>query len=188
MRAFGSGVKLTYDDFLQFPDDGKMHELIDGVHYVTPSASTRHQRISGRLFLSIGKWQEAHPVGEVFFAPYDVVLSQYDIVEPDILYFSNERAASVLTRLHATGAPNIVIEIASPGTRRRDDTIKKQLYERVGVSEYWTVDPEKDAIRIHRLEDGAFGPPTELSRQAEDLLVTPLLPGLEISLAQIFRD
>src|SRR5438105_14930095 len=85
-----AGVKLTYDDFVLFPDDGKRHELIDGEHYVTPAPNTRHQRISGKLYLMMGNWLEAHRVGQLFYAPYDVVISRFDIVEPDLLYFSNE--------------------------------------------------------------------------------------------------
>jgi Uma2 family endonuclease len=91
------GVKLTYDDFLLFPDDGKRHELIDGEHYVTPSPNTRHQRISGRLHLIIGSWLDANPSGQLFYAPFDVVFSNFDVVEPDLLYMSNERAAEILT-------------------------------------------------------------------------------------------
>jgi Uma2 family endonuclease len=111
------GVKLTYDDFLLFPDDGQRHELIDGEHYVTPSPNTRHQRISGNLFLVIGSWLEAHPIGRIFYAPYDIVFSNFDIVEPDLLYLSNERAAEVITPKHVRGAPELIVEIGSPGTR-----------------------------------------------------------------------
>src|SRR5437667_11832467 len=109
-----SGVKLTYDDFVLFPDDGKRHELIDGEHYVTPSATTRHQRISRRLTLMIGGWLEEHPIGELFYAPFDVVFSNIDVVEPDLLYLSHSRAAEVLTSKHLRGAPELVIEIESP--------------------------------------------------------------------------
>ena len=157
------GVKLTYEDFLLFPDDGMRHELIDGEHYVTPSPNTRHQRISGNLHLLIGSWLESHPIGRIFYAPYDVVFSNFDIVEPDLLYLSNERMAEVVTPQHVRGAPEIVVEIGSPGTRKRDETIKKRLYERSGVSEYSVVDPDVD-------------------------VTTPLLPGLEMPLARIFRD
>src|SRR3990172_11035069 len=109
LNPTSSGVKLTYDDFLLFPDDGKRHELIDGEHYVTPSPNTKHQRVSGNLHLLIGSWLEAHPIGQIFYAPYDVVFSDFDVVEPDLLYLSNERAAAVLTPLHARGVPELVI-------------------------------------------------------------------------------
>jgi Uma2 family endonuclease len=141
-------LKLTYDDFVQFPDDGQRHELIDGEHYVTPAPNTRHQRISINLVLLIGNWLESHPIGQLFHAPYDVVFSKLDVVEPDVLYLSNERWAEVATPQHVRGAPNLVIEIASPGTRGRDETIKRRLYARAGVSEYWVVDPETDVVRV----------------------------------------
>jgi hypothetical protein len=97
-----TGKKLTYDDFLLFPDDGKRHELIDGEHYVTPSPNTKHQRVSGNVYFLIRAWLEARPLGQVYYAPYDVVFSRFDVVEPDLLYLSNERAAEVVTAKHVT--------------------------------------------------------------------------------------
>ena len=186
MKPASQIVKLTYDDFLLFPDDGKRHELIDGEHYVTPSPNTRHQRISGRLHLLIGKWLEAHPIGQLFYAPFDVVFSNFDVVEPDLLYMSNERAAEILTAKHVSGVPELVIEIGSPGTRKRDETLKRRLYERTGVTEYWIVDPDVDVIRIFRRDERGFTRAVELSVEAGDVLTTPLLPDLEIPLARVF--
>jgi Uma2 family endonuclease len=183
-----AGMKLTYDDFVLFPDDGKRHELIDGEHYVTPSPSTKHQRVSMHLTLMIGGWLEEHPVGRLFYAPYDVVLSLFDVVEPDLLYLSNERAAEVMTSQHLRGAPELVVEIGSPGTRARDETIKRRLYERAGVSEYWCVDPELDVVRVYRRGGERFARPVELSREAGDILTTPLLPGLTLPLERIFQE
>ena len=181
----GASVKLTYDDFLLFPDDGKRHELIDGEHYVTPSPNTRHQRISGKLHLLIGAWLEAHRIGQLFYAPFDVVFSRFDVVEPDLLYMSNERAAEILTEKHVSGVPELVIEIGSPGTRKRDETVKRRLYERTGVSEYWVVDPELDVIRVFRRRGETYGRPVELSAEAQEVLTTPLFPGLEVPLARV---
>jgi Uma2 family endonuclease len=181
-----NGVRLTYDDFAQFPDDGRRHELIDGEHYVTPSPNLKHQTVLGNLHLVIGNWLVEHPVGRVFFAPFDVVFTRFDVVEPDLLYMSNTRAAEVLTAANVQGAPELVVEIGSPGTRRRDETIKRRLYERAGVSEYWTVDPELDLVRVYRRTDGAFARPIEVSAEAGDMLTTPLLPGLDLPLVNIF--
>ena len=181
------GLKLTYDDFVLFPDDGKRHELIDGEHYVTPSPNMRHQQISMNLTLMIGSWLEAHPQGRLFYAPFDVVFSKFDVVEPDVLYVSNERS-HVLTAPNVQGAPDLVIEIGSPSTRQRDETIKRRLYERSGVSEYWIVDPDIDVVRAYRRSGDSFARPTELSREADDVLTTSLLPGLELPLARIFRE
>ena len=140
-------MKLTYDDFLLFPDDGKRHELIDGEHYVTPSPNTRHQRISGRFYLRIGNWLEGHPIGQLFYAPFDVVFSIFDVVEPDLLYMWNERAAEILTAKHAPGVPELVIEIASPGTRKRDETLSAGSTSARGSTEYRTVDPDIDVVQ-----------------------------------------
>lgn len=187
-QAAGPAVKLTYDDFVHFPDDGKRHELIDGEHYVTPSPSTRHQRISGNLYLLIGNWLEDYPIGRIFYAPLDVVFSDVDIVEPDLLYLSNDRAAQVVTPLHVRGVPELVMEIASKGTRRRDETIKRRLYERSGVSEYWVIDPETEVVRVYRRVGDRLGRPVELSREASDVLTSALLPGLQLPLARVFRE
>ena len=188
VKPASPGLKLTYDDFALFPDDGKRHELIDGEHYVTPTPNTRHQQICGDLFALIWIYLEAHPIGRAFGVPLDVVFSQFDVVEPDIQYLSNERAAEVITPQHVRGAPHLVVEIASPSTRKRDETIKRHLYERAGVSEYWIIDPDIDVVRVYRREGDAFGRPIELSREAGDVLTTPLLPGLELPLARILRE
>ena len=182
------GVKLTYDDFVQFPDDGLRHELIDGEHYVTPSPNTKHQRVSINLTVLIGGWLERNPIGQVFHAPFDVVFSKYDVVEPDLLYLSNERASDALTPLHVRGVPELVIEIGSPGTRKRDETIKRRLYERAGVTDYWVVDPQIDTIRVYRREGNGFARVVELSAESSDVLTTTLLPGLEISLSRVFKS
>jgi len=183
----GSGVKLTYDDFVHFPDDGKRHELIDGEHYVTPSPNTKHQDIVGELHFLIRGWLEGRPVGRVFLAPFDVVFTQFDVVEPDLLYMSNQRASEILTDLNVQGVPELVIEIASPSTRKRDASLKRALYERKGVSEYWIVEPKGDKVRVFRRDGPTFASPVDLTREAGDVLTTPLLPGLDLPLARIFR-
>ena len=187
MRVTSPGVKLTYDDFLLFPDDGKRHELIDGEHYVTPSPNRKHQKVSANLHLMIGTWLEDYPIGQIYYAPFDVIFSRFDVVEPDLLYMSNERAAQVLTDANVQGAPELVIEIGSKGTRKRDQTIKRRLYERSGVSEYWVVDPEIDVVRVYRRGAEGFERPDELRAEAGDTLTTPLLPGLSLPLSRIFR-
>ena len=124
----------------------------------------------------------------MFLSPLDVVLTNCDIVEPDLLYFSNDRAGQIVTPQNLRGAPELVVEIASPGTRRRDETIKRRLYERAGVSEYWIVDPDVDVVRAYRREPEAFGRAIKLTRERGDVLATPLLPGLDIPLSRIFRE
>ena len=86
-----------------------------------------------------------------------------------------------------TGAPDLVVEIESPSPRRRDETIKRRLYERAGVLEYWFVDPEVDSVRVYQRAGDRFAKPIEFTKEARDLLTTPLLPGLELPLAEIFK-
>ncbi len=188
MKPAGSDVKLTYDDFLQFPDDGKRHELIDGEHYVTPSPNTKHQQVSGNLHWLIRSYLETHPIGKVFYAPFDVLFSQFDVVEPDLLFVSSARLSEVVTLKHVIRAPDLIVEIGSPSTRRRDETIKRRLYERSGVKEYWIVDPDVDVVRVYRPGEGSYTRPLELSLEACDTLTTPLVPGLELPLGQIFKE
>jgi Uma2 family endonuclease len=180
-------VKLTYDDVVHFPDDGMRHELIDGEHFVTPSPNTSHQRISRRLALAIGQWLQAHPIGEVFFAPFDVVFTKFDVVDPDLLYISKSRAREMLTDTHGLGA-DLVVEIGSPGTRRRDETLKLQLYQRAAVIEYWFVDPEHEIVRVYARAGNRFEAPQALKADRGDVLTTALLPGFRLRTGKIFTD
>jgi Uma2 family endonuclease len=183
--ARASTPKLTYDDFLLFPDDGQRHELIDGEHYVTPSPSTRHQRLSMRLTGALLDCLKVNPVGELFAAPYDVVFGRFDIVEPDLLLVTGDQV-DVLTDVHARGAPSLVVEILSKGTRRVDLQTKRDLYERAGVREYWVIDGEMNRIAIHRrASDGRMPQVADLSES--DTLTTPLLPGFSLPLQEYFR-
>ena len=178
-------VKFTYEDFVNFPNDGKRHEIIDGEHFVTPAPTIKHQRVVRRLLTALSNLLEGRAVGEVFAAPVDVVFSDLDVVEPDLLYVSRERTA-MLTDAHMRGAPDLVVEILSPGTRKTDEITKRKLYERFGVQEYWVVDPELDAIKVYRRVEGAFVRVEELSAEAGGTLTTPLLPGFAVSLAAVF--
>ena len=175
--------KLTYEDFLSFPDDGRRHELIDGDHYVTPSPSERHQRVSMELTLALGNYLKAAGTGRVYYAPFDVVMSDHDVVEPDLLVVLNDQL-DVLTEKHVRGAPAIVVEILSPGTRRRDETLKRQLYARTGVREYWMVDP--DARRIVVCRSASREADATFVADSDDVLTSSLLPGFELPLKALF--
>ena len=108
------------------------------------------------------------PIGRVYLSPLDVVMSNTDVVEPDLLYMSNARAAAVLTDINVRGIPELLVEIASPGTRKRDDGIKRRLYERAGVPEYWIVDPEVERVRVYRRDGDTFARAIELSCEHGD--------------------
>jgi Uma2 family endonuclease len=182
-----ASLKFTYDDFLNFPDDGKRHEIIDGEHYVTPSPNTKHQAVSANLMARLWIYLRDHPGGWVFAAPFDVIFSDVDIVEPDLIYISRDRAG-VLTGQHVRGAPDLVVEILSPSTRKTDEITKRKRYERFGVVEYWVLDPERNAIKVYRRVDDRFVRVVELSAEAGDTLTTPLLPEFSVTLAEIFAS
>jgi len=187
VKPAAPGVKLTYEDFLLFPDDGKRHELIDGEHYVTPTPNLKHQSIVMNLGGMIWSWLQQHPVGRMFNVPLDVVLSEFDVVEPDLQFTSRDRL-EIFTKQNVRGAPDLVVEVGSPSTRQRDETIKRRLYERFGVSEYWIIDPELDVIKVYRRVDERYVRVAELSLENGDVLTTPLLPGLEMPLSTIFEN
>lgn len=184
-----SDLRLTYDDFLQFPDDGKRHEVIDGEHYVTPSPNLRHQRVVGRLYLSIGNYLEAYPgVGQLFLAPLDVVLSYHDVVEPDLLFVAGDQS-SIMTEKNIQGPPALVVEVLSKGTRKKDAQIKRRLFERTGVREYWLVDPELDLVQVLRPSDARkLVRVDELSAEDDATLTTPLMPGWQLAMPALFAD
>jgi len=188
VKSAHPAVKLTYDDYVHFPDDGRRHELIDGEHVVTPTPIRKHQAVSMNLSAMIWAYLREHQIGRVFAAPFDVILSDLDVVEPDLMYLSNRRLAEIETSPWVRGAPDLVVEIGSPGTRKRDATAKRRLYERFGVTEYWIVDPELDAIQVYRFVEQRYARVAELTLEQGDVLTTPLLPGLELLLSTIFED
>ncbi|OFW20666.1 MAG: hypothetical protein A3G21_22170 [Acidobacteria bacterium RIFCSPLOWO2_12_FULL_66_21] len=187
MEGAPERVRMTYDDLLALPDDGLRHELIDGEHFVSPSPGSAHQLIVGNLYLQIATFLREHPMGVVMLAPFDIVISRYDVVEPDLIYFSSERFKTTVGEKNAQGPPDLAIEVLSPSTRRRDEILKRRLYERSGVAEYWVVDPEIETIKVYVVQDGKYRLASELSREYEAMLSTPLLPGLTVPLAAVFQ-
>jgi Uma2 family endonuclease len=184
--AIHSPRKLTYQDFEKIPEDGRRHEILDGVHVVSPSPSRDHQRVAFRLARKLADFVDANRLGEVFMAPFDVVLSDHDIVEPDLLFLSSQRA-NRLTEANVQGAPDLAVEVLSPSTRRRDLGKKLVRYEKLGVSEYWVLDPKAETALVYARADAGYLPPLRLSAEARDRLTTPLLPGFDLPLRDVFE-
>jgi Uma2 family endonuclease len=179
-------LRFTYEDYLLFPDDGRRHELIGGEHYVTPAPFRKHQRISSHLQRYLGPFIYDNGLGFLYTAPCDVVLSDEDVVQPDLIFVSNQRSF-IEKDEGIVGAPDLVIEILSESTRKTDETIKRKLYEWAGVLEYWIADPVLETVKVYRLNGGVYERVAELSVEAGDRLETPLLPGLAIALNQTFE-
>lgn len=186
MTVRSAPSKMTYQDLLRLPEDLLRHELIEGEHIVSAAPTLRHQRVAFNLAFAISAFVRPRALGEVFMAPVDVLFSQFDVVEPDVLFVSKANAPRLRER-HVEGAPDLAIEVLSPSSARIDKVRKLRLYERHGVREYWLVDPATDTLDIHRLTAGGrLALQASLSHAAGDVLETPLLAGLRIALREIF--
>ena len=175
-------IRLNSEDYCLLPDNGKRYEIIDGELFVTPSPRRAHQKVVTQLSRFLGNFVETMGCGEVYVAPFDVVFSLFDVVEPDILYVSKEHA-SVVTEKNVQGAPDLVVEVLSQSTAEIDRTTKLKLYARYGVQEYWLIDPEACTAEIYRRETRGFEQVASL--RPSDLLTTPLLPGFSVLLRKL---
>jgi Uma2 family endonuclease len=185
MATLPLASKLTYQDYCLLPEDGKRHEILDGEHYVSPAPNVPHQRILGNLFAALHAYLTGDPRGEAFLAPLDVILSDFDVVQPDLVYVSAARAA-IVTETHLQGAPDLVVEVLSEGSRQRDLVVKKKRYEHFGVEEYWVVDPVIEGVTVLRRQGELLVRAHELSREGGEQLATPLLPGFALPLDRLF--
>jgi len=156
MSAFTpKGLRWTYEDYAQLPDDGQRHEIIDGEHFVNPSPSTLHQHISKRLQYQLYTKIELAGLGVLFDAPIDVQLSEHDIVQPDLVIILNENVRKI-TPTKIKVAPHLVVEILSPSNMDYDRITKRELYERFGVMEYWVIDPFEQQVDQWVLRDEKY--------------------------------
>ena len=173
--------KLTYADYEKIPADGHRHESIEGEEFMTPAPETDHQRISSRLERVLDGHVFRHRLGEILHAPIDAVLSENDIVQPDVVFISNTRSG-IVTKKNIHGAPDLVVEILSPSTAAVDRGRKRDLYERSGCAEYWIIDPSSQTIEIHE-----FGSPRRVRIYKEgQSFESALFPGLTVRLSDVF--
>jgi Uma2 family endonuclease len=181
--AVNKALKFTYSDYRLLPDNGKRYEILEGELLMSPSPNTKHQIVLLNLAAILKSFVERNNLGQIFIAPYDVVLSKYDVVQPDIIFISNKNK-QIIKSTHIEGVPDLVIEIISPGSAQRDRIIKRKIYALHGIKEFWLVHPEKEQVQVLRLEKGDFQRITELTR--EDVLTSPMFSGLEIRLVEVF--
>lgn len=175
--------KLDYSDLLATPDDGKQYELEQGNLFVTPSPSPAHQRISRRLQRQLEDYFHARSIGEVFNAPIDLVLTNHDVLIPDLVVVSDPRH---ITRRGIEAPPLLVVEILSPSTQKRDRGSKARRYAELGVEHYWIVDPGGKRIECHRLERDAFR--LVVDAEGEARLAHPDWKELVIELASLWNE
>lgn len=177
-------VHYTWDDYLKLPDDGNRYEIIDGELFVTAAPVFGHQYTSGELFVLLRRWADEHARGIVAYAPVDVVLAHDTIVQPDLIWISDGRLEEILGD-RVTGIPDLVIEIASPSTARRDRTKKSEVYARSGGREYWIVDPRDRSVEIRTRRGSRFVKHARGTGDAE--LVSALDDRLRVVPAKLFR-
>lgn len=177
--------KLTYDDYVTLPDDGRRYEILDGELAVSPSPLTGHQRVSVLLAHAMLGWVRERGLGTVLTAPCDVILDETTILQPDLLFVSAARS-SIITRRAVEGAPDLVVEILSDSTAARDRGAKMKLYARYGVARYWIIDTDTRTLEIHRLHAGEYV--LDASHRADAVVPCDVPPGLELKLAEIWPD
>jgi Uma2 family endonuclease len=175
---------LTYEDYLQLPDnEGTRYEIVDGDLAVTPSPRIRHQKISSNLFRMLDDHIRSNSLGTLLYAPTDVILDDSSIVVPDLVFVCAERAAIISERA-IEGAPDLIIEILSASTAKRDRETKLKLYSRYGVAHYWIVDPESRTIELYERDARSLRSATRGS--GSDVIRSALFPGLEIRLGEVW--
>jgi Uma2 family endonuclease len=177
---------LTIADLDLLPDDWYRYELIEGELFVSSPPSLTHQRVPGELLVSLAGYLELNPIGEGLASP-GVVFNQFSSVIPDMVFFINERRDEIASGEHITGAPDLVVEILSPGPEkeRRDRIVKRDLYAKYGVKEYWIVDPALRSIEVYRRSGGALTLLGVIGPEGD--LKSPLLPGYSSTVGDLFR-
>ena len=175
-------TKFTYEDYLKTSDDER-YELFDGVLTSPPAPNTAHQSIQAELGWRMARFVREERLGNLFFAPTDVVLSETDVVQPDLLFIFLERA-HIITPANIQGAPDLIVEIRSDSTAERDGTLKRKLYAERGVEEYWLVDPEAMTITVLLLSEGGYAEVATYT--VGQTLTSRLLEGLVINLDDVF--
>ena len=176
--------KLTAEDYRAMPEDGRRYQLIDGELHMAPAPNSYHQEIVWNLSQILGSYVRQHPVGRIYLAPYDVYLSDGDVVQPDLLFLSNSRKN--LRQDHGlNGAPDLVIEVLSVSTSQLDKKKKRAIYARTGVKEMWLVDPILQQIHLYDFARD----PAKAVRLVEDdeTFESALLRGLTVSAAEVFK-
>ena len=177
-------LKYTVSDYMSMPDNGKRYELLDGEMISAPSATPRHQTVQKRIVLDFVRIFEGRNLGQIFIPPLDVVFSDGDVAQPDVMFISNERL-DIITDANIQGAPDLVVEVLSPSTAIYDRGYKLILYGRHGVKEYWLVDPFTASVLVY--VQGREGL-VEYARLGPDgQMTTPLTQEMSIDLAGLFR-
>jgi Uma2 family endonuclease len=175
----------TYEDYCRIPADGRRYELHEGELWMAPSPTTRHQRIVGRIFEELSRYVQEQRLGEVFIAPLDVVLASDTVVQPDLVFVSRVRR-HIVTEENIQGAPDLLVEVMSPGTRALDRARKRGMYQQAGVPEYWVVDGDRKEVAVYSLDPQRRRYESPTRYQAGEAVLSVVMKGLRIPLAGVW--
>lgn len=178
-----SKVIFTYEDLKTLPENGKQYQIVEGDLIVSPSPKTLHQFIIVNLTRILSSFVKKHGLGKIICAPMDVVLSPENVFQPDVLFISNENK-NIITETNIQGAPDLVVEVLSEGTKEMDLTIKKKIYARFSVKRYWLIDPETKTMESLLLYDEGYM--EEAHYEKNEIFSSPLFPGLSFPLNELF--
>jgi Uma2 family endonuclease len=175
--------RWTYDDYAALPNDGHRYEIVDGVLYMSPAPSRDHQN----TVLEIASYLRTHVkltgIGQIYIAPFDVQLGFRTIVQPDVMVVLNAHLDRV-TESRIIGAPDLVVEVSSPGTVGHDRTRKYEVYAQAGVQEYWIADPWSRTVEVLTLEAGSYCSLGVFEGKA--VLPTMIVPDFLVHVGQFF--
>jgi Uma2 family endonuclease len=177
---------ITVDDLDAMPDDGNRYEVIEGELYVSRAPGLPHQLVTTNIIGVFLNYLAQNPIGRIVPTP-GLIMSKYSGVIPDLVFYTHERGDEIIWNERLNAAPEIVIEILSPGRENvsRDRVAKRKLYERHGVKEYWIVDSENRSLEIYRPADHELQLAAMLRH--EDEITSPILPGFSCRLTMIFE-
>jgi Uma2 family endonuclease len=176
--------QVNYDQYAAMPDDGKRYEIFEGdMVMMSPGPSTSHQAVSGELEFILKQSCKTDYV--IFDAPLDVILSQTTVLQPDILMIHRSRL-HIVTKRGIEGPPDLVAEIVSPGSRKRDKVDKMSLYAKYGVPEYWIIDTDSKHLEQYRLQEDRY----ELYNlfEGDELVTSDKLPCVSFTISEIFKE
>lgn len=176
--------KYTYQDYLHTPE-GERYQLVEGYLIKEPSPATYHQRLSIKIGFALEKYVTENQLGEILVAPCDVHLDDKTVLQPDIMFISKDRE-NIITEKNIKGAPDLTIEIVSPSSAYVDLVKKKRIYAKFKVKEYWIIYSEEKTAEIYTLKGNFFN--LRKTFIEKDILVSPLLKDLKVSLSQIFMS
>lgn len=156
IRSSNGKIYFTVDDLMNFSEfpEGPLVELVNGELFMTPSSNIDHQKISSELHYQIKSFLKQNNQGQIFTAPIDVKFSEEDLTIPDLVFIGQSRS-TIIEKQSINGSPNLIIEIVSTN-KKQDYVIKKELYEKYKVEEYWIVDPTENLILVHLLNKRNF--------------------------------